>query len=74
VAFQIRQFEKADFETLWRIDQKCFDPELAYSRPELAFYMWRRQRASWPEAQTARGLVGREKEEFWASLWRSGSG
>ena len=41
VAFQIRQFEKADFETLWRIDQKCFDPQLAYSRPELAFYMQR---------------------------------
>lgn len=41
MAFQIRQFEKADFETLWRIDQKCFDPELAYSRPELAFYMRR---------------------------------
>jgi len=41
VAFQIRQFEKTDFETLWRIDQKCFVPELAYSRPELAFYMRR---------------------------------
>ena len=41
MAFQIRQFEKADFETLWRIDQKCFDPQLAYSRPELAFYMRR---------------------------------
>ena len=41
MTFQIREFEKADFETLWRIDQKCFDPELAYSRPELAFYMRR---------------------------------
>jgi len=26
---------------LWRIDQACFDPQLAYSRPELAFYMRR---------------------------------
>jgi [ribosomal protein S18]-alanine N-acetyltransferase len=41
VPFRIRQFEKRDFETLWRIDQDCFVPELAYSRPELAFYMRR---------------------------------
>jgi len=41
VPFRIRQFEKGDFETLWRIDQACFDPQLAYSRPELAFYVRR---------------------------------
>jgi ribosomal-protein-alanine N-acetyltransferase len=41
VPFRIRQFERADFDTLWRIDQACFDPQLAYSRPELAFYMRR---------------------------------
>lgn len=41
VPFRIRQFEKTDFDTLWRIDQACFDPQLAYSRPELAFYMRR---------------------------------
>jgi ribosomal-protein-alanine N-acetyltransferase len=41
VSFHIRQFEKTDFDTLWRIDQACFDPQLAYSRPELAFYMRR---------------------------------
>ncbi len=39
--FRIRQSEKGDFETLWRIDQACFDAQLAYSRPELAFYMRR---------------------------------
>ena len=39
--FRIRQFEKADFDTLWRIDQACFDPQLAYSRSEMAFYMRR---------------------------------
>ena len=39
--FRVRQFEKTDFDTLWRIDQACFDPQLAYSRPELAFYMRR---------------------------------
>jgi ribosomal protein S18 acetylase RimI-like enzyme len=41
VRFRIRQFEKTDFDTLWRIDQACFDLQLAYSRPELAFYMRR---------------------------------
>jgi ribosomal-protein-alanine N-acetyltransferase len=41
VRFRIRQFEKGDFDTLWRIDQACFDPQLAYSRPEMAFYMRR---------------------------------
>jgi [ribosomal protein S18]-alanine N-acetyltransferase len=41
VPFRIRQFEKADFDTLWRIDQACFDPQLAYSQPELAVYMRR---------------------------------
>lgn len=41
VPFRIRQFEKGDFETLWRIDQDCFDAQLAYSQPELAFYMRR---------------------------------
>lgn len=39
--FHIRKFEKADFDTLWKIDQACFDPQLAYSRPELVFYMRR---------------------------------
>ncbi len=41
VPFRIRQFEKADFDTLWRIDQDCFDPLLAYSRPEMDFYIRR---------------------------------
>jgi ribosomal protein S18 acetylase RimI-like enzyme len=41
VTFRIRAYQKADFETLWRIDQVCFDPKLAYSRFELAVYMRR---------------------------------
>jgi len=41
VQFRIRQFEKADFDTLWQIDQACFDPQLAYSQREMAFYMRR---------------------------------
>jgi len=41
VSFRIRQFQRADFDTLWRIDQACFDPQLAYSRREMVFYMRR---------------------------------
>ena len=41
VSFRTRDFRRADFETIWRIDQACFDPQLAYSRSELAFYLRR---------------------------------
>ncbi len=41
VSFRIRDYRKSDFETLWQIDQSCFDPMLAYSRLELAVYMRR---------------------------------
>lgn len=39
--FTLRDQRSADFETLWRIDQECFPPELAYSRTELAGYIRR---------------------------------
>lgn len=29
----------ADFEHLWKLDQACFSPEIAYSRKELAYYL-----------------------------------
>jgi [ribosomal protein S18]-alanine N-acetyltransferase len=57
VAYRIRQFEKADFDTLWRIDQACFDPQLAYSRPELALYM-RRPGSFTLVAETASETLG----------------
>jgi len=41
VRFRIRPFKKADFQTLWQIDQACFEPQLAYSQAELDFYMRR---------------------------------
>lgn len=37
----LRDYRESDFETLWRIDQECFPPELAYSRTELAGYIRR---------------------------------
>jgi [ribosomal protein S18]-alanine N-acetyltransferase len=42
VPFTIREFQPADFETLWRIDQECFAPGISYSRTELKVYMRRR--------------------------------
>ena len=42
VDFILRDFRPEDFEVLWRIDQKCFAPGIAYSRRELAAYVRRR--------------------------------
>jgi [ribosomal protein S18]-alanine N-acetyltransferase len=42
VAAQIRDFKPDEFETLWQMDQECFPPGIAYSRPELKTYMRRR--------------------------------
>lgn len=35
----LRAFQDGDFETVWRIDQACFPPGIAYSRPELLTYV-----------------------------------
>jgi ribosomal-protein-alanine N-acetyltransferase len=39
VAFVIREFKTEDFETLWRMDQECFPPGIAYSKRELKAYV-----------------------------------
>ncbi len=39
VANVIRDFKAEDFETLWRIDQVCFPPGIAYSKAELKSYI-----------------------------------
>lgn len=38
----LREYRREDFETLYRIDQECFDAELAYSRAELNHYLLRK--------------------------------
>jgi ribosomal protein S18 acetylase RimI-like enzyme len=60
VPFDIRRFEKRDFETLWQIDQACFDPQLAYSRPELAFYMRRPSAFTLVAEKDASGPLGKD--------------
>jgi [ribosomal protein S18]-alanine N-acetyltransferase len=39
VAFVIREFKPEDFDTLWRMDQECFPPGIAYSKQELKGYV-----------------------------------
>lgn len=41
VPFTVRDFQPADFETLWRLDRECFPPGISYSRAELKAYMRR---------------------------------
>jgi len=37
--FSIRDYQPKDFETLWRMDQQCFPPGIAYSKQELKAYI-----------------------------------
>src|ERR1700722_19415293 len=39
VEFVLREFRREDFDSLWRIEQECFAPAIAYSRLELAAYL-----------------------------------
>ena len=39
VMLQLREYRAGDFERLYALDQACFDPQLAYSRAELRFYI-----------------------------------
>jgi len=42
VAIRIRDFGEQDFEVLWKIDQLCFAPGIAYSHGALDFYITKR--------------------------------
>lgn len=35
----VRELRSEDFEVLWRIDQECFPPGIAYSKQELKAYV-----------------------------------
>jgi ribosomal-protein-alanine N-acetyltransferase len=43
VKFDVRDYRREDFSTLYQIDQVCFPKEIAYTRFELAYYMRRRE-------------------------------
>jgi ribosomal-protein-alanine N-acetyltransferase len=52
--FTLRDYDKRDFELLFKLDRLCFDPGIAYSRPELASFIEQRRAytvvAEWNEA------------------------
>lgn len=39
VAITVREFKPEDFEALWRMDQECFVPEIAYTKRELGSFI-----------------------------------
>ena len=41
--FTLRDYEKRDFDALFQLDRRCFDPSIAYSRPELASFIEQRR-------------------------------
>ena len=42
VGASVREYRPPDFDELWRLDQECFPPGIAYGRSELMGYMRRR--------------------------------
>ncbi len=42
MAFRIRDYRPADFDWLWRIDQLCFPPGIAYTQMELSGFITKR--------------------------------
>ncbi len=54
--FRLRPYETKDFELLYKLDQQCFPPGIAYSRAELSSYVERKGSftivAEWPEGKT----------------------
>ena len=37
--FQLRDYRPGDLEALWRIDQQCFEPAIAYSLDDMQAYL-----------------------------------
>lgn len=58
VPYAIRDFKPEDFDTLWRMDQECFPPGIAYSRPELRAYMRHRQSFTLVAQEAGDGAIG----------------
>lgn len=58
--FRIRDFKSEDFDALWRLDQECFPPGIAYSRQELKTFV--RHRGSF--TLVAQGAKSSEIEGF----------
>lgn len=57
VAFVIREFQPEDFDVLWRMDQECFPPGIAYSKRELRDYVHHRRSVTLVAADADAGKV-----------------
>ncbi|HEY6371543.1 MAG TPA: N-acetyltransferase [Candidatus Sulfotelmatobacter sp.] len=55
--FVIRQFKPEDFDLLWRMDQECFPPGIAYSKRELREYVSHRKSFTLVASDADRGTV-----------------
>jgi len=57
--FLLRDYEKRDFDSLFKLDRLCFEPGIAYSRPELSSFIEQRRAytivAEWPAEVPAEG-------------------
>jgi ribosomal protein S18 acetylase RimI-like enzyme len=57
VKFTLRDYEPADFDTLYEIDQACYPADIAYSKRELRIFL-RIAGAECVLAKTANGIGG----------------
>lgn len=63
VDFLIRDYRAADFDVLWKIDQDCFQPGIAYTQMDLTGFVSRRKAITRvaefaPVSDFARGIAG----------------
>lgn len=58
MTFTIRTYTPEDFETLYEIDQACYEPAIAYSRRELSTYL------RFPGAECMIAVAGSEAAGF----------
>ena len=57
----LRKCTPEDFEQLWELDQRCFAPDIAYSRQELAYYVRHKSAiclTAWEEKQLKGFILG----------------
>ena len=68
--FTLRDYQPDDFNTLWSIDQSCFEPGISYSRYELRVYLRRwgaftlvAESAEPEQASVKQNLQGQDQNE-----------
>ena len=65
---RLRQFRPGDFERFYEIDQACYAPEIAYSRPELRAYF------RFPNADCVVAVARRKPVGFCLTAYRESRG